>query len=308
MDDLQLIDLDQPRPGYRKFIACWLRSRDGLTYVVDPGPANTIPHLVGELRRRGVARLDRILLTHIHLDHGGGAGQLAAAYPEARVVAWEPAHRHLVDPERLWEGSLKVLGDTARLFGEPTPVPRDRLDPPDALAPLGIGWLPTPGHAVHHVGYVDGDLLYAGEAAGMTCPVPGGARYQRPATPPRFHPDAALASLDALLALDPMPRRLAWAHHGLGGAPAPLLRDARGQIGLWLAVAADLRAEFGGAWNPELQREAIRRLAAADPLFAPFAALPDDLRAREDEFLRNTLEGMLGHLAEVAEAASPTDP
>lgn len=304
MDDLDLIDLDQPRRGYRKFISCWLRRRGGETYVVDPGPASTIPHLTAELHRRGVTRLDRILLTHVHLDHGGGAGHLAAAFPEARVVVWEEAARHLVDPQRLWEGSLQVLRDLAPLFGRPLPVPADRIDPPSSLEPLGIRTFHTPGHAAHHQCYLDDGTLFVGEAAGMTCPTRGGAPYLRPATPPRFHLPTALRSLDLLLALEPAPARLAWGHHGLCEEPGRFLAAARGQLLLWTATLDGLRASHGPAWSADLQAEAQRRLAGADPWFATLADLEDDLQAREADFLRNTIEGMLGYLDDAGKTAS----
>lgn len=298
MNDITLIDLDQPRAGYRSFISCWVHRGAGLNYVVDCGPAGTIPHLDAELRRLGVDRLDFILLTHIHLDHGGGAGHLAARHPEARVVCWPQAAPHLVEPGRLWEGTRQVLGEVADLFGPPLPLDAARLLPPSALAAHGFRWLHTPGHAPHHVSWLHGDVLFVGEAAGVTCPVPGGARYLRPATPPRFFSDVALASLDALVALAPAPAHIAYGHHGWSTAPATALADGRAQTVLWLETLRVLAAECGAAaWSPAFHAAAAERLAAVDPLFAPYLDLPTDLRTREDAYLRNTLEGMLGEFA-----------
>ena len=298
MTDPHLIDLDQPRPGYRKFITSWLWTGDGPSYVVDVGPANTADDLIAAIRARGVTRLDYVLLTHIHLDHAGAAGHLAEAFPEAGIACWPKAARHMVDPARLWEGSLQVLGETAEVFGPPRPIPAGRIVHPDDLAAHGLRWLHTPGHAPHHVSYVHGDLLYVGEAAGMTCPTATGAPYMRPATPPRFFPDVALDSIDRLAVLDPFPSRAALAHHGMHDDPARLLADARAQIPLWLEVIDATRTELGVTeWTPELQAAALPRLAAADPLFASFDDLDADLQAREHEYFRNTLEGMLGHLA-----------
>ena len=85
---LHCIDLDLPDlTGFRKFLSAWLYVSDVLTFVVDPGPLSTIPHLKRELRRHGVKRLDYILLTHIHIDHAGGSGALRDSYPEAIVVS-----------------------------------------------------------------------------------------------------------------------------------------------------------------------------------------------------------------------------
>ena len=303
MDDLQLIDLEQDRPGYRRFISSWLHRGDGLAYIVDTGPACSADRLLAELRRRDVTRLDWILLTHIHLDHAGAAGHVAAAFPGARVVCWPKAAPHLADPSRLWEGSLQVLGDTARLFGEPLPVDAGRIARPDALAETGIHWLHTPGHAPHHVSYLHGDVLFGGEAAGMTCPTRGGDLYMRPATPPRFFLDVALDSLARLQALEPAPTRFAFGHYGLSDDPAATLRHGARQLNLWVETLAELCAETGDdAWSPAFQERAVARLAERDPLFATLDDLEADLRSREEEYVKNTLEGMLGHLGRTRQA------
>lgn len=292
----EFIALDQPRRGYRDFIGCWLYRIDDLVLVIDPGPTSTIAHLVDELRARDVDRLDLIVLTHIHLDHGGGAGRLLRSHPDARIVCHPPAADHLVDPSRLWAGSLEVLGETARLFGEPDPVPADRIDRPDSLAARGIRAVPTPGHAPHHWSFVHGDLLFAGEAAGVTVPGVDGP-YLRPATPPRFFPDAYLGSLDRLLALDPLPERIAFAHAGLCDDAPALLRAARDQVGRWIGVIAEESRPGERTWSDDLRRRVTERLLDEDPWFARHADLDADIRDREAEYLRNTLEGILGRLA-----------
>jgi len=303
MDDLHLIDLDQEKPGYRKFIASWLYRGPDLTYLVDTGPANTADVLLSELRRLGVKRLDWILLTHIHLDHAGAAGHVAAAFPEAGVVCWPKAAQHLVESSRLWAGSLQVLGDTARMFGEPLPLAPARIMHPDRLANRGLRWLHTPGHAPHHISFVHGDILYGGEAAGMTCPTRSGALYMRPATPPRFYLDVALDSLHRMQALEPLPGRFAFAHHGLAEDSATILRRGAAQLPRWVAAIRELSEEAGvEEWSPQFQARIIDRLSACDPLFATFSELDDDLQAREHEYIRNTQEGMLGHLARERQA------
>ncbi|MBC8424680.1 MBL fold metallo-hydrolase [bacterium] len=301
MNDLHLIDLDQSQTGYRHFITSWLYRGDGSTYIVDTGPANTAGDLIDTLRGLDVTRLDYILLTHIHLDHAGAAGHVAEAFPDAKVVCWPKAATHLIDPARLWAGSLQVLGETAVMFGEPLPIDEHRLVHPDTLAAHGITWLHTPGHAPHHVSYVHGDILYVGEAAGMTCPTSTGALYLRPATPPRFFLDVALDSLDRLMALDPRPERFVLAHYGAVADPSTFLDLARDQLVLWVDVLSGLRAEMGVEdWSAEFQSEALTALSVADPLFAAFADLDADLQTREHEYFRNTLEGILGHLAREA--------
>lgn len=302
---LDLIDLDQPLPGQREFISCWLEQRPGLTFIVDPGPRSTAQQLVAQLRARGVTRLDWILLTHIHLDHAGGTAEVAAAFPEARIVCHENGRGHLVEPERLWDGSRAVLGAAAEVYGEPSPVPAERFA---ARAELtggsfvrsGITIIPTPGHAPHHLCFRHDGTLFVGEAAGTFAALPDGGRYLRPATPPRFYPAVAFDSLDRLLALAPSPARLAFAHHGLAkGRTRELLNDARHQLERWLAVLRHERrpGEALGDRSPgTLLARVQARLLAEDPHYARWAQLSEDIRERELAFTRQSLTGMLGFL------------
>jgi len=285
-DDLHCIDLDQPAiEGFRKFISAWLYRGEGFTLLVDPGPLSTIPHLVGELRRLGVERLDYILLTHIHIDHAGGSGALLREFPEAQVVCHPEGVRHLVAPEKLWQGSRKVLGALAEAYGEIVPVPEGRIGFVETVGATGVRAFLTPGHAQHHCCYLLDDLLFGGEVAGVRCEVAEGI-YMRPATPPRFLLPIALDSIERMIAL--APRRLVFAHYGLVENALEHLRIGRDQLHLWLrgaaltcAVAKERREEVLFAWLQE-----------NDPVYRNIARLPADIYARERIFLGNTLRGM----------------
>ena len=154
LDNLFCIDLDQPTlEGFRKFISAWLYRGNGFTLLVDPGPLSTIPHLRGELRRHGVERIDYVLLTHIHIDHAGGTGALLREFPEARVICHPEGIRHLVAPEKLWQGSRKVLGTLAEAYGEIVPVPQEKIGFEEEIGASGVRVFLTPGHAQHHCCY-----------------------------------------------------------------------------------------------------------------------------------------------------------
>lgn len=306
-DRLHLIDLDQPLPGQRRFISCWARLDGPVTYLVDPGPPRSAAALAARLRELGLRRLDLVLLTHVHLDHGGATAPLLEAFPGARVVCHPDGRRHLADPGRLWAGSRQVLGRKAEVYGEPRPVPAGALADDDEAARLGIEVIPTPGHAPHHVAFRDGDDLFLGEAAGTFSTLGRGPLttdyYLRPATPPRFRPEVGRASLDRLLALDPLPRRLRFAHHGwFGGDGRRLLTDARGQLDLWLGVCREGLDAWPGAVGdvaeaPDaLLDDIAARARRRDPRFARGEALEADIRGRERDFTRQSLRGMLGHL------------
>ena len=292
-----LVDLEQPLPGYRRFLSAWIYTSGDFCACIDCGPASTIPVLVERLRREGLERLDFVLLTHIHLDHGGGIGQLLEEFPDVRVWCHPRGREHIVRPERLWKGSLETIGEVARVYGEPLPVGPDRLASDGELEQAGIGVVLTPGHAPHHASFVIGDWLFAGEAVATRMRLAGGREYLRPATPPRFLPDVFLKSLKTLEQLDPRPRRIAFAHYGVSDNTGRWYERARRQLELWL--------ECVGRWQGRgrLQFDAmIEQLVAEDPDFAGFTSLPDDIRRRERFYVENSLRGMWRYLEDREES------
>lgn len=306
---LHLIDLDQDLPGQRRFISCWVSVQDDLVFIVDPGPPATADHLIARLQELGIPRLDFILLTHVHLDHGGSTAAILAQWPDARVVCHEKGRPHLVDPSRLWKGSRAVLGTKAEAYGEPKPVPATALADFEELAARKVEIIPTPGHAPHHVAFRHGDHLFLGESAGTFSDLGGGPKakefYLRPATPPHFLHEVARASLDRLLDLKPIPSRLLFAHHGeFTGDTRFLLAVARDQLDLWVRTAADILATQKGLPHSEQPQDEkglmdliSARLVQVDPFFARGLALPADIRERERDFTRQTLRGILQYLA-----------
>ncbi|HKL27090.1 MAG TPA: MBL fold metallo-hydrolase [Desulfuromonadales bacterium] len=284
--NLTCIDLDQPdHEGFRRFISSWLYRDKRLGFLVDPGPLSTIPHLLAELDKAGVERLDLILLTHIHIDHAGGTGALLDRYPEAKVVCHPDGIPHMIDPAQLWQGSLKVLGDLARTFGEIIPVAAGRIGCAELLAGTGLRMHRTPGHAPHHVCYQMEDLLFGGEVAGVRAEVPQGI-YMRPATPPRFVLEVAVDSLERMLALEP--RSLIIAHHGLVEPASDYLRIARGQLQLWVRGVIETASKD----TADSEQELFDWLLGQDRHFRNFEQLPADIQARERYFFGNTCRGL----------------
>jgi len=280
------IDLDQPDlTGFRKFISAWLYRGDTFTVLVDPGPLSSIPHLRAELKRLHVERLDYILLTHIHIDHAGGTGALLDTFPEARVICHPDGVRHMVAPQRLWQGTLKVLGPLAETYGEIQPVPEQSIGYEKQIGHTGIHTWLTPGHAPHHCCYQVGDLLFGGEVAGVHYPL-GRKIFMRPATPPRFVLGVALDSLDRMIALQP--QSLVIAHYGLVEPAVDYLRIGREQLTIWVqGVAANATIQ------QEKREEAIFSwLLDHDLHFRNIEMLPQDVYERERIFLGNTLRGM----------------
>ena len=304
---LQLIDLDQELPGQRRFISCWGGTHNGHYYVVDPGPPSTADFLVAQLEALHLPRLDFILLTHIHLDHGGATSKILERWPEAKVYSHRIGRPHLVDPARLWQGSRKVLGHKASVYGEPLPVPESSLVDTAYLLEQGITVVPTPGHAPHHVSFFCGENLFLGESAGtfsnLGRPHDSLECYLRPATPPRFFPEVADHSILAMLEQTPLPKRLCFAHHGMfTGDGHVLLEHARQQLKRWVEVVRQTLSREGVLASDdngiqELVPELMKQLRLADPFFARGLEFPDDIRLREEDFTRQTLRGITGYLS-----------
>lgn len=281
------IPLNLPREGFGGFIGAWILRRGGATVLVDPGPRATVQELLARLEEAGVRQLDALLLTHVHIDHAGGAGLVAERHPEARVVCHPKGIPHLADPAKLWAGSLQVLGDLARAYGEIAAVPAERLEWGTDLAfgGLRVQALETPGHAAHHVCFRAGDLLFVGEAAGIRQEAPGGL-YARPATPPPFFCEEFRASL--LRAAEAGARGLCFGHGGYAPDAGETFRAALEQLDLWVRTVEE-HVRSGAEDRPE---DVLRRLLATDPLFARYRELPPGVQARERYFFGNTILGM----------------
>jgi glyoxylase-like metal-dependent hydrolase (beta-lactamase superfamily II) len=216
------------------FCTYLLDLEDGLA-LVDPGPQTTLPALESGLAELGVTvgDLRQLLITHIHLDHAGACGALVAANPRLRVHVSERGAPHLVRPERLERSARRLYGDMFDvLWGEVRPVPAENVEVAGERV-AGLDCFAAPGHAVHHVCFMNRDgTLFAGDTVGVRWPPSG---YVLPATPP---PDVDLEAWHA--SLDEIERRtpaaLALPHFGLVAEPAEHLRVFRRRLMLWAEI------------------------------------------------------------------------
>ena len=185
--------------------------------LVDTGTNASLPLVLATLADQGLApeQVDYVILTHVHLDHAGGAGALMRALPNARLTVHPRGARHMADPARLVAGTVAVYGEAEarRMYGEILPVPVVRiLETPDG-ARLRLGGrelvvLDTPGHARHHVCIRDGRSghVFAGDIFGLSYRELDldGRQFVFPSTTPvQFDPAAMHVSIDRLLALRP---------------------------------------------------------------------------------------------------------
>jgi glyoxylase-like metal-dependent hydrolase (beta-lactamase superfamily II) len=298
------LPIKQDIPGFNPFFGSWVCQGE-LNIMVDVGPANTAGCLVDSLTAMGLERLDYVLLTHIHIDHGGALAGVLARYPEARVICHNKGIPHLVDPTKLYEGSLKVLGDLARTYGPPSPLAEDRLVPHTECRVDGLDVIETPGHALHHLSFTYQKRLYAGEAAGNYFII-GKREYLRPATPPRFFLDVFLKSVDRLLALEDQPIR--YAHVEGAESAHRLLRKFREQLIFWESVIGE-SVTLGGR-KSDIIKYCVDRLLKEDPRLAAFEMMDSDTQERERTFMANAVNGFVGFFEEKLKArnSATTEP
>ncbi|MEE8399538.1 MAG: MBL fold metallo-hydrolase [Desulfobacterales bacterium] len=288
--DLFLIPLDLTLPGFTTFLNAWLY-KGARTFLIDVGPSASVPRLLASLDSLHVTRLDAILLTHIHLDHAGGIGEMAAAFPDIPILCHTAGIPHLIDPSRLWQGSLKTLGEVATAYGSIQPVSPDRLVDASHCPWKEVTPIITPGHSPHHVSYQIAPYLFMGETGGVHISFPSGQEYLRPATPPTFFLEIAIESIDALIALKP--EAICYGHFGISLKGVEMLHTHRQQLLHWESVIAD---EINGFRGTDVVAACMERLLLEDPLLAGFYHLDETQRERERNFLKNSIKGFEGYL------------
>jgi glyoxylase-like metal-dependent hydrolase (beta-lactamase superfamily II) len=218
-----LVDTLYLRPG---LAASHLVLDEGRAAFVDTGAGPAAPRLLAALDQLGIAReqVDYLFLTHVHLDHAGGAGQLMQALPNAQAVLHPRGAPHLIDPTRLIAGSIQVYGEARfrQLYGEIIPIPAERVLVVADGQRLKLGsrtfeFIDAPGHAKHHHCPIDLDHreAYSGDNFGICYhefDTALGPFMLPTTTPVQFEPDALHATIDRLMSYQP--RRILQTHFG----------------------------------------------------------------------------------------------
>ena len=249
---MRLVDVNHL--GRERVIASYLV--DGC--LVDPGPSASLDGLLAGL---GDERPERLLLTHIHLDHAGAAGTLVRRWPDLEVWVHERGAPHLADPAKLIASATRLYGDDMdRLWGEIVPVPRENLrvlgSDRETIGAWRVAY--TPGHASHHVSYLHEPTgtLFAGDTAGVRIPPEG--MILAPTPPPDIDLTAWHASLDLLEEWDA--DRVAVTHFGLWEDVRLQLGECRSALDRMAVRASEtdgagfeewIRAEIEAATSPE---------------------------------------------------------
>lgn len=240
-DHIYLVDL-KPM-GIENFIASYVLV-GSKTMIVETGPTTSIENLLTGLRETGIKNdeVDYVAVSHIHIDHAGGAGTLLEHLPSARLLVHAKGAPHLVKPEKLWRQTKQVLGEIADMYGEIHPVPEKRIiKATDGMAiELGEGVrlkvLETLGHASHHLSFYESSSrgVFTGDAAGI---------YLKkldaviPTAPPPFNLEMALTSLDRLIELKP--KKLYYTHFGVREGAVKRLEAYAAKLKLWAKVVRE---------------------------------------------------------------------
>ena len=294
-DKLFLVTLRPPILGFDDFISVWLYRGD-VDFIVDTGPSVTAPGLLESLEKAGVSKLDYILLTHIHLDHAGGVGEVAERFPDAKIVCHKAGIPHLVDSSRLWEGTLKTLGETGRAYGPVKNVEESRFVDAEKFDSSHAEAILTPGHSAHHVSYLAGSVLFAGEAGGVHLNVESGLEYLRPATPPKFFLETSVKSIDALISKKP--KTICYSHYGMSDNAVGMLTNHRRQLFFWKEI---IGRELESSPRKNYVVDCLNALLREDKNLEGFFSLEADLQERERGFLANSIRGFAGYLQSLAD-------
>lgn len=231
------------------FDAAYLMVEEGRAAFIDCGTNHSVPHLLDALGAAGLApeNVDWLIVTHVHLDHAGGAGLLMRHLPQATLVAHPRAAPHLIDPSKLIAGATAVYGEEEmqRSYGRVVPVPEARVravHDGEAIELSGrrLEFIDTPGHARHHHCIWDARsrAWFTGDTFGLSyreLDGPCGAYVLPTTTPVQFEPEALKASIARMLAYSPEAMYLT--HYGRIGDVERHARALCEQIDAMVAIA-----------------------------------------------------------------------
>ena len=253
---ISAIDTDYVRP---RLDASHLIVRDGRAAFVDTGTSHSVPRLLEALAQAGLtpAQVDWVFLTHIHLDHAGGAGELMKHLPNAKVMVHPRGAGHMVHPEKLIEGTRAVYGEAEfrRLYGEIPGIPAERIVQATDGMKVKLGnseltLIHTPGHALHHYCILDplSESVFTGDTFGLSYRIFDTAKgpFIFPATTPvHFDPEQAHASLDRIMSY--RPKAVFLTHYSRVEDLARLAKDMHAGIDAHARIAESVMNDEAGA-------------------------------------------------------------
>lgn len=287
-----LIDLETG--GFKNLFGSYIL-KGTRTIIVETGPSSSIPNLLSGLEEIDirVENVAYIALSHVHLDHGGGAGSLLKFLPNAKILVHPRGVPHIVNPDKLWLQSKEVLGRAAEVFGQPDSVPKDRIIAGSDGLTLDVGnqvlltAVETLGHASHNLSYYEPlhGGIFPGDAAGIyLCEFDAVI----PTTPPPFRLDEALSSLDKLIRLKPS--ALYYSHFGKVSNVIKRLQNYCQQLKLWARITKE--EVKNGHGLEEIQR----RILEEDKVMQKAASFIKSNSIYEKTMLENNVQGFIDYI------------
>ena len=242
-DSLYMIDAGMH--GEPERLACYLFDTPRRV-LIECGPSNVLGNLEAALASIGVDEVAAMVVTHIHLDHAGGAGHVADRYPGAQIGVHAKGARHLADPERLWASAERIYSPAGmqQLWGPMRPVPEKRLlvlDEGDVID-LGGGRhlevMYTPGHAKHHIVFTEevSGGMFVGDSVGIA--FPHGHMVQPVTPPPDFAEPIVVEQLRRMA--NRTPGFVGFAHYGIASDPKRVFAEAEERLGEWVEFVEGL--------------------------------------------------------------------
>jgi glyoxylase-like metal-dependent hydrolase (beta-lactamase superfamily II) len=243
------IDAHYVRPG---IASVQLLVQSGRAALIDTGTTRSLPFVEKALAAKGIApsHVDYVIPTHVHLDHAGGAGAMMQAFPEATLVIHPLGKRHMIDPSRLWQGTLEVYGEgtARRLYGRVIPVEERRIVTADDGFAIDFNgrelhFMDTPGHARHHFCIIDKahGVIFAGDTMGVSFRSfdgPNGPFVFPTSSPVQFEPERLHESVDRLMETDP--RHIFVTHFGRFDASRRVADALHRQIDGYVSIATGM--------------------------------------------------------------------
>ncbi|MCD8510680.1 MAG: MBL fold metallo-hydrolase [Bacillus sp. (in: Bacteria)] len=232
----------------------------GMVTLIETGPSISIPYIKEGLTKLSIQldEINYIIVTHIHLDHAGGAGLLLKDCPNAKVIVHPRGKRHLHNPERLVQGAKTIYKEKFdKLFDPVIPIPLERLLEMEDRATLRLSdqrlltFYDTPGHAKHHFSIHDGrtNTFFTGDTCGIRYPAidRAGITFYLPSTSPnQFNPEDMLASIQLIKDLNP--EQIAFGHFGLSNDTKGIFDQLETWLPLFMKKGTEIH-ETGGNWE-----------------------------------------------------------
>ena len=261
--------------------------------IIESGPLASVENLLAGLKEIGIENeeVDYLAVSHVHVDHAGGAGALLCHLPNAKLLVHPRGAPHLVNPEKLWAQTKQVLGEIAEMYGEVQPVLKERIITitDEMIVDLGesveLEVLDTPGHASHALSFYENTAqgIFTGDTAGIYL---NKFDVVMPTTPPPFHLEKTMTSLSRLVEM--APQKLYYSHFGPSGDAVEKLKAYVVQLKLWGETV------FDGMKDDEDFVTIYKRILEKDVSMKPAADFVSSHVVLE-EIMKRDVQGFIGY-------------